>query len=49
MRRSERLADRKAGRTGERRHVMLGGSGKGVTKHGVSKKGFEVRKGGGWS
>lgn len=49
VRRSKRVADRKAGRTGERRHVMLGGSGKGVTKHGVSKKGFEVRKGGGWS
>lgn len=43
------MADKKAGKVGERRHVMLGGNGKGVTKHGVSGKGFEIRRGGGWN
>ena len=47
-RRSARLADRKSGRQGERRHTMLDRSGKAATRDGVNARGFEVRRRGGW-
>ena len=48
IRRSARLADRKSGRRNDRRHTMLDRSGKAATRHGVNRKGFEVRGRGGW-
>ena len=47
-RRSARLADRKSGRQNDRQHTMLGRNGKAATRHGVNRKGFEVRGRGGW-
>ena len=48
-RRSVRLADRRSGRQKDRKHTMLGRSGKAATRNGVNSKGFEVRGGGGWN
>ena len=48
-RRSARLADRRSGRQTERKHTMLGRSGKAATRNGVNKQGFEVRGRGGWN
>ena len=48
-RRSARLADRRSGKQKDRKHTMLGRSGKAATRHGVNSKGFETRGGGGWN
>ena len=47
-RRSARLADCKSGRQNDRQHTMLDRSGKAATRHGVNRKGYEVRGRGGW-